>query len=49
MNQNWVTRLVPATAPAIPQILQTSPQNLPVDVPNLGGINVEEFQQLNTH
>ncbi|MDG1512933.1 MAG: Tad domain-containing protein [Mariniblastus sp.] len=49
MNQNWVTRLVPATASAIPQIIQTSPTNLPVDVPSLGGINVEEFQQLNTH
>ena len=49
MNQNWVSKLVPATAPAIPQILQTSPQNLPIVVPSLGGINVEEFQQLNTH
>lgn len=49
MNQNWVTRLVPATVPALPQILQTSPQNLTTGVPSLGGINVEEFQQLNTH
>lgn len=49
MNQNWVTRLVPATTPAISQILQTSPQNLSISVPSLGGINVEEFQQLNTH
>ena len=49
MNQNWVSKLVPATAPAIPQIIQSSPQNIPVAVPSLGGINVEEFQQLNTH
>lgn len=49
MNQNWVTRLVPATVPALPKILQTSPQNLSIGVPSLGGISVEEFQHLNTH
>ncbi len=49
MNQNWTTQLVPATAAAIPTILQTAPGNTSITPPNLGGLSVEEFRRLNTH
>ncbi len=49
INQHWTVQLTPATSPSIPSILQTSPPNFTVDVPNLGGISVEEFQRINTH
>ena len=48
-NQHWSTQLVPATAAGIPTILQTPPPELDYRVPNLGGITVDEFRQLNTH
>ena len=49
MNQNWTIQLVPATAAAIPQIVQTPPPMIEVQTPNLGGLSVEEFRQINTH
>ncbi|MEM9944268.1 MAG: hypothetical protein AAF939_22120, partial [Planctomycetota bacterium] len=49
MNQNWSIKLVPATAEAILGIAQTDPPNLPFSTPNLRGIGVEDFQQLNSH
>lgn len=49
LNQSWTTQIVPATTSAIPQILQTSPPDLNVQTPNLGGLNVEDFRRLNTH
>ena len=49
MNQSWTTQLVPATTASIPLILQTQPENLTVNTPNLGGLGVEEFRRINTH
>ena len=49
LSQSWTTQIVPATTDAIPQILQTSPPDLTVQTPNLGGLNVEDFRRLNTH
>lgn len=49
LNQSWTVQLVPATSASIPVILQSSPPDIQVTTPNLGGINVEEFRRLNTH
>ncbi len=48
-NQNWNVQLVPATAAALPTILQTAPPELDYEVPSLGGLSVDEFRHLNTH
>ncbi len=50
-NQNWMVRLVPATAQTIPAILQTQPGG---DLdgfrpPNLGGLTMRELDAINTH
>ncbi len=50
-NQNWMVKLVPSTADAIPTILQTNPGG---DLdgfrpPNLGGLSMRELNAINTH
>lgn len=49
LNQHWTVQLVPATSSSIPFILETTPPNIEITVPSLGGISVEEFRRLNTH
>jgi hypothetical protein len=49
INQSWTVQLVPATTAALPDILQTQPFNDLIEVPDLGGINVDDFRRLNTH
>jgi hypothetical protein len=48
LNQNWTVKLVPATAPAIPEILETPPED-GVRMPNLGGAQIEHLGRVNTH
>ena len=48
-NQTWSTQLVPATTAGLTEILQTSPPEFDYQVPDLGGITVDEFRLLNTH
>ncbi|MCA9070084.1 MAG: hypothetical protein KDA84_14225, partial [Planctomycetaceae bacterium] len=48
LNQNWTVKIVPATAPAIPDILQTPPGGN-VRVPNLNGARIEHLNRVNTH
>lgn len=54
LNQRWNARLVPATAPAMLQILQTEPPFFalgPADVelPDLSGIDDDDLNYLNHH
>ncbi len=51
-NQNWTTQIVPATSGSIPQILSTSPKLPNVDsikLPDLRGLDADQFRQLNHH
>jgi hypothetical protein len=48
-NQNWNVQLVPATARAVPAIVQSVPPGSGIRPQNLGGIGVETFRRLNTH
>lgn len=48
LNQNWTVKIVPATAPAIPEILQTPPGDN-TRTPNLGGARIEHLNRVNTH
>ena len=53
-NQNWTTRLVPATAANLPTILQTHPQNYVTGLlsgyqaPTIG-LSSQAFNLVNTH
>lgn len=48
LNQNWTAKLVPATAEAIREILQTN-SGSDFRALNLNGMNEEEFNRINTH
>jgi hypothetical protein len=48
LNQNWTVKIVPATATAIPEILQTPPPHN-VRMPHLGAARVEHPNRVNTH
>jgi hypothetical protein len=48
LNQNWTVKIVPATATAIPEILQTPPTDN-VRMPDLGAARVEHLNRVNTH
>lgn len=49
-NQNWMVKLVPATAESLPAILETPPGGI-VDtrLPNLGWPTVQEVNAISTH
>ena len=49
LNQNWTVKIVPATATAIPTILQTPPPGGNTRNPNLAGARVEHLNRVNTH
>jgi hypothetical protein len=48
LNQNWTVKIVPATAPAIPEILQTPPHDN-FRTPHFNGARVEHLNRVNTH
>ena len=48
LNQNWMVKIVPATAPAIPNILQTPPGDN-TRTPNFGGARIQHLNRVNTH
>ena len=48
LNQNWTVKIVPATATAVPEILQTPPDD-DTRVPNLNGAQIEYLNRVNTH
>ena len=48
LNQNWTVKIVPATAPAIPEILQSASRD-GTRVPNLDGAQIEHLGRVNTH
>ena len=54
LNQSWNCQLVPATAPALAEILQTPPplpafQGLDVRLPSLGGATSRDIGKINMH
>jgi hypothetical protein len=52
LTQNWSLQLVPATAPTIPRILSTSPEEAGVteiEVPDLTELTEEEFLWISNH
>ncbi len=49
LNQNWTVKIVPATATAIPTLLQTPPGGGNVRLPNLGNVRVEQLNRIDTH
>ena len=51
LNQNWTVKLVPATAPSIPGILQSHPglESMDFRPPNLGGVTIQDINRVNTH
>ncbi len=51
LNQNWMVKLVPATAPSLPEILAANPgiESFNFRPPNLGGITIEQLKRMNTH
>ncbi len=49
LNQNWTVKIVPATAPAIPKILQSPPRDSHIRLPNLGSAGVQQLNRVNTH
>ncbi len=49
-NQNWTTKLVPATSPAVVPIIQTPPPELPTfRSPNLGSADIEDLKRISLH
>jgi hypothetical protein len=49
-NQNWMVKLVPATAEAIPEILETHPGGMAdTRPPDLGNPSIEEINAISTH
>lgn len=48
LNQNWTVKIVPATAPSIPTILETPPGEN-IRTPNLAGARIEHLNRVNTH
>lgn len=49
LNQNWTSKLVPATADAIPAILQSDPSQGQFRPPDLGGADMRTINRVNTH
>ncbi|MEE9603709.1 MAG: Tad domain-containing protein [Thermoguttaceae bacterium] len=54
LNQRWTCQLVPAVMPNLALILQTAPPLPEFDaqeltVPNLGGLDSEDIERINTH
>lgn len=50
-NQNWTVKLVPATAAAVPDILQTDPggEIAPFRLPRLDGVTIREIKRVSGH
>lgn len=50
-NQNWTVRLIPATSPSLPEIMQTNPGGFlaGVQLPNLGGATSTDIDAVSTH
>jgi hypothetical protein len=54
MNQHWTAQLVPATVPALAEILQTAPpvpsfQQGQYRLPSFGSLSMDELNRINTH